>query len=183
MNRHCHHGLASIKRRRILSVKKKYHPSDLFRLLASALVFVASLNVLWVILPDDQALARAKSVEASPSPAEAIPQVETRDVKLEGAPPPSMSVALHAEAMSEGRRDVVRAMFEVAWWPMLGAFSQVNQRIYVSRVRVCVWACVCVPAGMYLSRFVWVRGSQQRMSYFLCGTVHCRGTNELIVVK
>ena len=42
------------------------------------------------------------------------------------APPPGVAVALRAESASEGRRDVVRAMFEVAWWPMLGAFSQVR---------------------------------------------------------
>lgn len=29
---------------------------------------------------------------------------------------------------SDGMRDVVRAMFDVAWWPMLGAFSQVMRR-------------------------------------------------------
>lgn len=45
---------------------------------------------------------------------------------LVGAPPPGVAVALRAESASEGRRDVVRAMFEVAWWPMLGAFSQVR---------------------------------------------------------
>lgn len=48
------------------------------------------------------------------------------EAKLTGAPPPSVSIALRAESASEGRRDVVRAMFEVAWWPMLGAFSQVG---------------------------------------------------------
>lgn len=47
------------------------------------------------------------------------------EFKLAGAPPERVAVALRADSVSEGRRDVVRAMFEVAWWPMLGAFSQV----------------------------------------------------------
>ena len=48
------------------------------------------------------------------------------EAKLAGAPPASVSVALRADSASEGRRDVVRAMFEVAWWPGLGALSQVR---------------------------------------------------------
>lgn len=62
------------------------------------------------------------------APAEKMAEaVATGEGKLDGAPPATFSVALRADFVSEGRRDVVRAMFEVAWWPMLGAFSQVSR--------------------------------------------------------
>lgn len=83
-----------------------------------------------------QALARAmeegKGGRESPSPSpdashgNSVQSMVTGETKLQGAPPASVTVALRADSVSEGRRDVVRAMFEVAWWPMLGAFSQVK---------------------------------------------------------
>lgn len=78
------------------------------------------------------------------------------EAKLAGAPPASVSVALRADSASEGRRDVVRAMFEVAWWPMLGAFSQVRfvacclelVAVTVVAVVAVVVAAVAVAAGV-----------------------------------
>lgn len=91
------------------------------------------------MIPADQALARAAEEAAAAAAAAAaadeengepkgkVPEaVKAIEAKLAGAPPASVSVALRADSASEGRRDVVRAMFEVAWWPMLGAFSQVH---------------------------------------------------------
>lgn len=87
--------------------------------------------------PRSQALAKATAVAAAAAaangaeasaPAPTVEAIESGEAKLMGVPipPPNVSVALRADSVSEGRRDVVRAMFEVAWWPMLGAFSQVG---------------------------------------------------------
>lgn len=94
---------------------------------------------MYMLTPVDQALARAAeatAAAAASAPGAAavadegkgkVPEaVKAIEAKLAGAPPASVSVALRADSASEGRRDVVRAMFEVAWWPMLGAFSQVS---------------------------------------------------------
>lgn len=67
----------------------------------------------------------SRSSSGSPPPRPTSLAIDGGRAKLEGVPPPTVAVALRAESVSEGRRDVVRAMFEVAWWPMLGAFSQV----------------------------------------------------------
>ncbi|CAM9578906.1 unnamed protein product, partial [Hapterophycus canaliculatus] len=76
------------------------------------------------------AAAAAASASAAGEPAGKVPEaVKAIEAKLTGAPPPNVAVALRADSASEGRRDVVRAMFEVAWWPMLGAFSQVLEDV------------------------------------------------------
>lgn len=104
-------------------------------------IYVSNDHFHLIYFSIDQALA--KSAEAAAAEASArnaagddgentnetegkVPDaVRAIEAKLAGAPPPSVAVALRADSASEGRRDVVRAMFEVAWWPMLGAFSQV----------------------------------------------------------
>eukprot|EP00752_Nemacystus_decipiens_P007866 g7027.t2 len=79
---------------------------------------------------EEAAAAAAAAGEADGEPMGKVPEaVKAIEAKLAGAPPASVSVALRADSASEGRRDVVRAMFEVAWWPMLGAFSQVLEDV------------------------------------------------------
>lgn len=96
-----------------------------------------------VAKPTNQALAKAaEAAEAAKAEAEAnetegrvpgaVKAIEAKLAGGDGLPPPTVAVALRADSASEGRRDVVRAMFEVAWWPMLGAFSQ-----------VCMYVSVC----------------------------------------
>ncbi|CAM9810364.1 unnamed protein product [Ectocarpus sp. 13 AM-2016] len=80
------------------------------------------------------AAAAAAKAEAEASETEgrvpgAVKAIEAKLAGGDGLPPPTVAVALRADSASEGRRDVVRAMFEVAWWPMLGAFSQVLEDV------------------------------------------------------
>lgn len=116
------------------------------------------------LTPADQALARA--AEASAAAAASVPgadetegedqgkvpeAVKAIEARLAGAPPDSVSVALRADSASEGRRDVVRAMFEVAWWPMLGAFSQVRLGcVWLLTVPLTVLVLVLVLLSLWL---------------------------------
>lgn len=83
-----------------------------------------------------QAIARAaEEAAAAAKTGSVVSEPSGGEAKLTGAPPRSVANALRAESASEGRRDVVRAMFEVAWWPMLGAFSQVCMCVFLCIVK------------------------------------------------
>lgn len=111
-----------------------------------------------------QALARvAEAKEASINQNQSDPTADTVEGAMEGAngagdistaivpnggglDTGDLAVSMSFASMSEGRRDVVRAMFDVAWWPMLGAFSQVIFIVVITVERLAMM--VLLSAGL-----------------------------------